>query len=274
MTEHLAFLARACLALALALGAAALPAAAEGARPGEALCLSQPWQAAPGSALPETEERLAGIIAEARSALAPSGSILRSLQDTAPRICTGPPVIGAHGYFDPDGNRIWLSTALPRPMAVAVLLHELRHMDQFQSGACPSPQMSMETTARVSLAMEADAAAMAMLLTWRLAEAGDPAPFAAISNWAHHGDIAEAFAAAKAAGASDAAATSAAFAQWYVSDWRRESYYIAACSDYLDTQDRTHALPGTAALAEDFFTGLCRLETGAPYVCDAPVSPR
>jgi hypothetical protein len=38
-------------------------------------------------------------------------------------------------------------------------------------------------------------------------------------------------------------AAAAAFDQWYNREHRRDRYYVAACSAYLDEQEKTHALP-------------------------------
>ncbi|MGB8624187.1 MAG: DUF6782 family putative metallopeptidase, partial [Paracoccaceae bacterium] len=88
--------------------------------------------------------------------------------------------------------------------------------------------------------------------------------------WRTHSDIAAAFAAEMAATGDAPRATAAAFAQWYASDWRRENYYLAACSDYLDQQDRSKALPRYRLLSEDFLDTLCRLPDGTAYPCAEP----
>jgi hypothetical protein len=62
-------------------------------------------------------------------------------------------------------------------------------------------------------------------------------------------------------------ATRAAFARWYDSDWRRESYYLSACGQYLDQLDETHAIEGRDRLPADFFDTLCLLPDGTNYGC-------
>ena len=65
-------------------------------------------------------------------------------------------------------------------------------------------------------------------------------------------------------------ATTAAFYQWYASPERRERYYRAACSDYLDRQDRSHLIPRYQAIGAEFFESLCRMPDGGVYSCADP----
>ena len=77
----------------------------------------------------------------------------------------------------------------------------------------------------------------------------------------------------RADGGDPAEAGYAAFAQWYASDERREIYYAASCSAYLDEQDTSHAIPQYGALAEDYFDRLCTLPDGRDFPCAEPELP-
>ena len=104
----------------------------------------------------------------------------------------------------------------------------------------------------MTLAMKADASAVSFVVPWCLREAGDGALWDALADWPSRSDIAAAFAGEMMRGAGVEAAKARAFAQWYASDWRREISYIAACSDYLDRQDRSHALQRYGAASAHF----------------------
>ncbi len=148
-----------------------------------------------------------------------------------------------------------------------ILIHELRHLEQFDRGHCPSNDVSMRENARAVMATEADAMAITTLLAWDLRTIGHPGPWHTLIDWEQYGDIPQRFEAELAETGDLEAAVVAAFAQWYASDWRVNSYYFASCSDYLDRLDESHKLPRYDMLPDDYLTRLCRLPNGAPYAC-------
>lgn len=182
-------------------------------------------------------------------------------------ICLSTSVPHAHGYFSPVHNRIVLQSDLPRPLQVAILIHELRHLQQYASGICPADSVAMTELARATLALEADASAISLFVANTLSEAGRPEAWEALSSWPTQQDIAAAFSEELATSGDPRRATTAAFEQWYASTWRRENYYRAACSAYLDRQDETKALPQYDEVAADFLNRLCRMPDGSPYGC-------
>ena len=253
------------LAMAGAICLAAQGAGAEAGRPGPE-CLPAPYDAA----RTDGERRIAELVGWLRPALGPYPSLLAALETSAPEICLAAALFGAEGYLGVEENRIVLRRSLPRGLMRAVMLHELRHLHQVRVGACPGPDLSMQETARVTLALEADASAVSLAVAWGLREDGDALAWQALASWPTHVDLAEAFEAEMRESGDVARATARAFAQWYVSDWRRETYRLAACSDYLDRQDRTHALPRYGAAAPDYLDSLCRMPDGGTYPCEEP----
>lgn len=233
----------------------ALPTAAEPS------CLPYPYDA-PG-------QPQAVLLASLEDVFDAFPSLPEALDGARPKLCLTDTLPGAQGATNAAGTRITLLETNPLPLQRAVLIHELRHLDQLATGACPSPDLSMQETARATMAMEADASAVTALAAWYLRETGDGSVWAALVAWPTQTDIAAAFETVMEGG-TIAEATSAAFDQWYASDWRRESYYLAACSDYLDAQDRTKRLPRYQLLPDDFLTSLCRLPDGSAYACAMP----
>jgi len=240
-------------------------APAERANAGET-CLESPYQAEPGAP--------GAAITALLDMLMPAFRQYPQLRDAliarAPRLCLDDAVMEARGFFDMDGNIVVLGADLGIGEQAAILLHELRHVDQVTRGICPGVALSMQEHARAVQAMEADANVVAVVLSWALREAGEPAAWQAVTGWPQYSDIADVFQSELERGASLAQASSAAFTQWYASDWRRESYYIASCSDYLDRLDRTHAQPRYEMLPREFLDGLCTLPDGTGYPCAAP----
>lgn len=187
-----------------------------------------------------------------------------------PTVCVEDGPLDARGFLDVEGNRIVISSRLAVEEQAVIFLHELRHLQQIGEGFCPASTLSMEENARAVFALEADAMAVTTLVAWTLRENGLSTPWQALTDWPLYGDIPIAFQQAIDRGANETVASAAAFYQWYASEWRRESYYIAACSDYLDRQNATNALPQYQLLPPEFLETLCRLPNGTSYPCVEP----
>jgi hypothetical protein len=127
--------------------------------------------------------------------------------------------------------------------------------------------------ARATFALEADASAVLAHVAWAMREAGDGSVWDALAGFEHYGDIARAYEAVRADEGPAAPALAAAFAQWYASDWRRERYYVASCSSYLDRADKEHRLPVYGALDAAFFDSLCLMPDGTTCGCEVPDTP-
>lgn len=252
----------------LALACLSADALAEDIGGRRVVCLSAPYE----QATTDDEARIQQLAAWLQTALAGHPDLLSALKESAPRICLAETLFGAEGYFDVDGNAIVLREGLSADLMHAVAIHEVRHLHQVQAGSCPAPDNSMKAVARMTLALEADASAISLGVGWSLREAGDPEVWDALAAWPTHADLAGAYEREMMESGDPAQAAAKAFAQWYVSDWRRRSYYLAACSDYLDRQDDTHSLPQYGALASDYLTTICVLPDGQPYPCEEPQS--
>ncbi len=254
----------ACVLCSLLLGDPAAPALAE-TNPG-AVCVAAPYVSAetPG------EAPLVALVGTFRDHATAYPSLLRALDLYAPEICLEARSAGPRGYFDVESNRVALLDGLTEAQQLAVLIHELRHLDQVGRGACPSDSLAMEEVARATFAMEADAGAVTAHVAFEAKEAGDSALWDALAQFPNYADIPAAYATERAASGSAARAMGAAFSQWYESDWRRDRYYLATCSDYLDRVDRTHRLPSYDLLDSDFYVELCVMPDGSIYDCRPP----
>lgn len=243
---------------------AAMPVQAEQVR-----CLEAPYIAA---TTPE-QERLAELYADIAPALARLPELDVAQSPNAPALCFADTLDGAEGYYDAEGSRIVLRSGLSRALLAGILLHELRHLDQFTRGYCPSNDVSMQENAKAVFAMEADASAVSLMAAWMLGESGHPAIWDALANWQSQRDIADRFAAEMHQGGDMLAALKGAFDQWYSSEERTESYYLMSCADYLDRQDESKLLPNYRLLPENFFEDLCSLSGDLDYTCTEPVAP-
>ena len=182
-------------------------------------------------------------------------------------ICLSANLLDALGYFSPEDNSIVIQSELPHFFQIAILIHELRHLQQFATGNCPNDSLAMSESARATFALEADASAISIFIANSLKDAGQPEIWEALSTWPSQTDIVVSFEKELATSGDPRRATTAAFAQWYESLQRRENYYRASCSSYLDRQDRTKALPLYEKVAPDFFESLCRMPDGSMYEC-------
>jgi hypothetical protein len=230
------------------------------------LCLAAPYVTAETPA----QTALAGLVERLLVVRGAYPTLFTSLDVERPTICLFEGSVGARGYFDLGENVIALHAELSEGQKLAVLIHELRHLDQAQRGLCPADNLAMEEVARATFAMEADASAVTAHMAFEMQEAGDGAVWQALRRFENYSDIAVAYAATRSQSGSVARALGAAFEQWYASDWRRERYYVATCSDYLDRIDDAHLLPSYGLLDDAYFDALCRLPDGTPYGCDPP----
>ena len=241
---------RCVVALCLLLGAG--PALADRA------CVAWPWSGGdPAPALLGLAEWLEPTLGEAPALAA-------ALEGLRPALCVARRIDGAEGYLDVARREIVLDGRAAPGLQRGILLHELRHLDQLARGFCPANALSLRDNARATYALEADASAVSLMLAWQRRAAGDAAAWEALAGWPQQADIAARFSEEMAAGAGLPEAVAAAFTQWYARPDRRESYYLASCSDYLDREDRGHLLRGTAALPGDFLARLCLLPDGRP----------
>ena len=192
------------------------------------------------------------------------------LMNAGLEICMADTLIEAQGYYEPDSARIVINGRAPFALQQAILVHELRHVQQHRTNACPAPDLSMRESARAVFAMEADASAISLVVAWAMQEAGYPDMWTALSEWPLQDDIAKAFATEIDAENDIAAATQAAFAQWYDRKLRIDAYYYATCSNYLDVEDSEHRIRTYEELDTAFFDALCYLPNGTAYICQDP----
>lgn len=233
------------------------------ARAGE--CLEHPY-AAPG-------HPLAADMAAVRTALSSFPALGAALDTARPRICATEAPSEALGTFGAETNRISVDATLPGPKRIAVLIHEIRHLEQNLRGICPAATLSMRDNARAMFALEADAMAVAHLVAWHSLQDGDPLIFGALRTAPETADIARAFETTMSETGDAAAATAAAFDAWYASDARRERYYVSTCMAYLERQEAQHSLGGTLPLSADFLAHICTLPDQAGYPCVEPENP-
>jgi hypothetical protein len=230
------------------------------------VCVTFPWSAA------EADPAIAALVRWVAPTLADAPAMAASLAQVAPDLCLSPQVDGAQGYLDPLRQQIVLDVRAAPDLQRGILLHELRHLEQFARGYCPANDLALQDNARATFAVEADASAVSLLLAWQRRGGGDASAWNALAAWPQQADIAARFAAEIGSGADLPAAAAAAFAQWYALPERRDAYYQASCSDYFDREDQGNLLRGSARLPADFLTVLCILPDGRPYPCVEPGS--
>ena len=230
------------------------------------VCLAAPFERASTA----DEKHITDLVDWLRTALTPFPKLLDALEQNTKEICLADNMFGAHGYLSFEEDRIVLSSDLPVGLLRAVTIHELRHAHQKNMGTCPSAVLSMQETARITLLLEADASAVSLAVAWGLRDEGRPEVWDALSIWSSHVDIVAAFEQEMSESGDVTLATGRAFSQWFASDWRREHYYLAACSDYLDREDETNSLRQYGLVGTDILDDLCVLPDGRSYRCEVP----
>ena len=196
-----------------------------------------------------------------------SNALLHIATDKHAKICVDSITSNERGFFDHEQNLIVLSDALTFPEKVLILVHEFRHLDQFSRGFCPTVKFDISEFVRLTYALEADAQAITTLSAWAMKENGFTTPWNALSTFVNYQDVAESFSITFRDSKDLPTATNAAFAQWYRSDWRLESYYASACTSYFDELEKTKLIQAYGKLPITFFDTLCTLPDGTNYGC-------
>jgi hypothetical protein len=65
---------------------------------------------------------------------------------------------------------------MDRDARLAILAHELRHLDQHARGFCPATDDGAAAVATFTFAVETDTHAIATWVAWSLAAEGEPGP--------------------------------------------------------------------------------------------------
>ncbi|MBV2360009.1 hypothetical protein KUH32_09500 [Thalassococcus sp. CAU 1522] len=186
------------------------------------------------------------------------------------QVCLADRLVGAKAYVETRDSRLVIVGDLPRGLAQAVLVHELRHVQQAATGVCLPQGLSMQENARAVFALEADATVASLVVAWTLRTQGDPDAWNALKTWPMQSDIADVFERAMQDTGDPAIAAARAFDQWHANHERRRAYYVNACLDYLDVQETTHSLPSYGTLNDGFFRALCFMPDGRAYRCVPP----
>lgn len=202
--------------------------------------------------------------------LADFPSLAKALTDAAPTLCISDALYLEQGFFEPASNRIVLRAGIDAGFQMAILIHEVRHLEQYTRAICPTVSNSLTSYMRARMALEADASAIGVYVAWKLREDGTPGPWEQLEDWPTHDDLVARFAAEMATSGDEVAATAATYAQWFEDEDRRGMYAFAICSNYLDALDNKKLPPGADTLPDDFSTQLCVLPDGRPYDCVLP----
>lgn len=226
------------------------------------VCLPPPYEADMGE--------ISDLATRLTDSLRPFPSLAEALVEQAPILCLDETLYEELGYYEPKTNRIVLRAGLDQGFQLAILVHEIRHLEQYGRDICPTTAMAVSDYIRSRLALEADAAAIGVYVAWKLREAGTPGPWESLRGWQTHEDLVTRFAAEIETGGDEVAATAATYAQWFEGRERLDIYGFAICSNYLDALDRDNLLPGKQTLPDDYAARLCVLPDGRPYDCIVP----
>jgi len=193
---------------------------------------------------------------------------LNVLQEADSAVCIDNRADETRGYYDFKYNVIAVREHLELLEKLIILIHEIRHVDQFLKGFYYSLDYAMEEIVRTTFAIEADVQAIVTLFAWRIKEQeGTDVLWRTLSGFKKYADISEAFEKEMLASSSEVKATRAAFSQWYKSEWRLNCYFKNTCSIYLDLLDDTKYIQKYSKLPEDYFDELCTLPSGRNYYC-------
>jgi hypothetical protein len=178
------------------------------AQAGDEVCANPPDYRSGDAALDALLQRVTPALEE-------YPSLRDAVSGIAPAFCISGEPFNALGFYEPETRKIVVSEGLDPDLQLAILFHELRHVEHHARGLCPDLSLSMRDYARAVWAMEADAATISLIVAWDYAEGGDPGPWDALVDQPRFGDIARTFGAVMSEGGDIFTASEAAFTAWY-----------------------------------------------------------
>ena len=220
-----------------------------------------------GNEFAKTNSKINDVLEYMSTTSDESNALLHIATDKHVKICVDDITSNERGFFDHEQNLIVLGDGLNFPEKVLILVHEFRHLDQFSRGFCPTVKFDISEFVRLTFALEADAQAITTLSAWVMKENGFATPWNTLNTFENYKDIAEIFSSNYMENGDLPIATNAAFAQWYHSDWRFDSYYASACTSYFEELERTKLIQTYGKLPDSFFDTLCTLPDGTNYGC-------
>ncbi|WP_218588602.1 DUF6782 family putative metallopeptidase [Marivita hallyeonensis] len=218
----------------------------------------------------DSPEPIARVVEATSEAISGFAGLEMTLSSAIREICIADKLHAARGYFEPEARRIVLAPDLEGGLPEAVMVHELRHAEQYALGLCPSLSLAMRDYAQAIFAMEADASVASLVVAARLKESGNDSMWEAISRWPMQSDVAAAFETRLEETDSLSQAAQAGFDAWFANEQRTDVYYVSSCLDYLDRTEEAHLLPQYDRVAPEFLDQLCTLPDGTPYQCALP----
>ena len=152
-------------------------------------CLDAPYRTAESHRQEVVRDRVRVL----RAVLQDFPSLLQVLDMQEPQICLSDRLLMEKAFLSPEDNRIVVASDLPPDFMLAVLVHEIRHLDHLVRGVCPSDALAMKHYARATGFLEADANAIGLLIAWKQKADGHPGMWQALESWKMTSDIAERF---------------------------------------------------------------------------------
>ncbi len=196
-----------------------------------------------------------------------SEALMKTATSTGIAFCIENRADGARGYYDYRYNIIAVRESLEFYQKVAIVLHELRHVEQVNRGFRQTLKYSMNEMVRMTYAVEADVQAFSVLIAWRLKDKGLLDLWDTLLTFKRYVDIAKTFEQEMLRTDDELQATRQAFRQWYNSPWRKKNYHNGCCMGYLDMLDETNLIESYELLPHNYFDKLCVFPDGRNYGC-------
>ena len=193
--------------------------------------------------------------------------LLETAREQGSAICIDDRTSESKAYFDYKYNVLAISHNLSHFERIAMLLHELRHIDHYRRGYCLSIDYDMNEMVRLVFAIEADSNAVSTLFAWRMKNGATPEVWNAMTRIEDYADTLAAFEGQMQLSGDELVAARAAFSQWYKSNSRTENYKLSSCMRYLDIIDEKKVVRKYTKLPKNYFDELCDLPSGENYGC-------
>lgn len=193
------------------------------------------------------------------------GQAVRTLEQLGTAMCLNDHRQSRTAAYGDVTNVLTVKSSLEPSWRLLYALNEARHAVQQTQGMLGSVNTTLEESARISFALEADATATTVLAAWRLREKGDVELWQHLAYDMHYNDLAVVFSQSMVQNKDEMAATRAVFDAWYGKAARIEEEFRNVLARERNQQLWTVERPYFEKLPSNFFDRLGELGDGRNY---------
>jgi len=193
------------------------------------------------------------------------GQAVRTLEQLGTAMCLNDSRLARPAAYGETTNMLTVKSSLDPSWKLLYALNEARHAVQQTQGMLGSVNTTLEESARIAFALEADATATTVLAAWRLRQKGDGELWQHLVRDMNYNDLAAVFSQNMAQNKDEMTATRAVFDAWYGKASRIEAEFQNVLARERSQERWPVSRPYFEKLPPNFFDRLGELGDGRNY---------